>query len=140
MARVERICPALGLTSIPACDLMDIGSIHGVGSFDQYYAPTQWIYAKGTDRQAYRHTTPASSMIQERIVGDIGPVLSATSSSATTQMSRGLSRSHPLYLGLAITAARKVKSFPHYNDLMQCILPSGREEAAALSASPQWVA
>ena len=43
MARVERICPALGLTPIPACDLLDIGSIHDVGSFDLYFAPTQWL-------------------------------------------------------------------------------------------------
>ena len=50
MARVERICPAFGLTPIPACDIMDIGNIHDVGSFDSYFAPTQWIYARGTDK------------------------------------------------------------------------------------------
>ena len=50
MAGVERICPALGLTSIPACDLLDIGSIHDVGSFDLYFAPTQWLYARGADQ------------------------------------------------------------------------------------------
>ena len=50
MARVERICPALGLTPIPACDLIDIGSIHDVGSFDLFFAPTHWLYAKGLDQ------------------------------------------------------------------------------------------
>ena len=50
MARVERICPAMGLTPIPACDILDIGEIHDVNSFEQYFAPTQWLYAKGSDQ------------------------------------------------------------------------------------------
>ena len=50
MARVERICPAVGLTPIPACDILDIGTIHDVTSFEQYFAPTCWLYAKGTDQ------------------------------------------------------------------------------------------
>ena len=50
MARVERICPAMGLTPIPACDVMDIGDIHDEKSFDQCFAPTQWLYAKGSDQ------------------------------------------------------------------------------------------
>ena len=50
MARVERICPAMGLTPIPACDLMDIGDIHDVKSFEQYFAPTHWLCAKGSDQ------------------------------------------------------------------------------------------
>ena len=52
MARVERICPAMGLTPIPACDLLDIGDIHDVSSFEQYsnFATTQWLYAKGSDQ------------------------------------------------------------------------------------------
>ena len=52
MARVERICPAMGLTPSPACDLMDIGDIHDVKSFEQYFAPTQWLYAKGSDQDS----------------------------------------------------------------------------------------
>ena len=43
MARVER-------TPIPECDLMDTGTIHDVGSFDLYYAPTHWLYSKGSDQ------------------------------------------------------------------------------------------
>ena len=50
MARLERICPTMGLTPIPACDLIDIGDIHDVSSFEQYFAPTQWLYAKGSDQ------------------------------------------------------------------------------------------
>ena len=50
MAREERICPAMGLTPIPACDIMDIGDIHDVSSFEQYFAPTHWLYAKGSDQ------------------------------------------------------------------------------------------
>ena len=50
MARVERVCPAMGLTPIPACDIIDIGNIHDVNSFEQYFAPTQWLYAKGSDQ------------------------------------------------------------------------------------------
>ena len=47
MARVERICPAMGLTPIPACDIVDIGNIHDVNSFEQYFAPTCWLLRKG---------------------------------------------------------------------------------------------
>ena len=49
MARVERICPAMGLTPIPACDILDIGFIHDITSFEQYFAPTRWLYEKGSD-------------------------------------------------------------------------------------------
>ena len=49
MARVERICPAMGITPIPACDILDIGPIHDVKSFEQCFAPTCWLYEKGTD-------------------------------------------------------------------------------------------
>ena len=49
MAKVERICPAMGLTPIPACDILDIGLIHDVTSFEQYFAPTCWLYEKGSD-------------------------------------------------------------------------------------------
>ena len=40
MARVERICPAMGLTPIPECDLMHI-DIHDVKSFEQYSGCTR---------------------------------------------------------------------------------------------------
>ena len=50
MARVERICPVMGLTPLPACDILDIGDVHDVRSFDQYFAPTQWLYAKGSSQ------------------------------------------------------------------------------------------
>ena len=48
MARAERICPAMGLTPIPACDILDIGDIHDVNSFEQYFACTHaMVICKG---------------------------------------------------------------------------------------------
>ena len=38
MARVERMCPAMGPTPIPACELLDIGDVHHIRSFGQYFA------------------------------------------------------------------------------------------------------
>ena len=49
MARVERICPAFGLTPIPAIDLLDVGNIHDVVTFDAHFSPTQWIYDRNTE-------------------------------------------------------------------------------------------
>ena len=49
LARVERICPAMGVTPIPACDILDVGTIHDVSSFEQYFAPTCWLYEKSSE-------------------------------------------------------------------------------------------
>ena len=49
LARVERICPAMGITPIPACDILDVGAIHDVGSFEQCFAPTCWLYEKSSE-------------------------------------------------------------------------------------------
>ena len=49
LARVERICPAMGITPIPACELHDVGVVHDVPSFEQYFAPTCWLYEKSTE-------------------------------------------------------------------------------------------
>ena len=46
LARVERLCPAMGITPIPACDLQDIGVVYDVSSFEHYFAPTCWLYEK----------------------------------------------------------------------------------------------
>ena len=46
---MERICPAMGITPIPACDILDIGTIHDVASFEQYFAPTCWLYEKSSE-------------------------------------------------------------------------------------------
>ena len=53
--------------------------------------------------------------------------------------SRGPSRSHPLHLGMVILAARRDKDFPHFDDLMKCVLPCEIEEAAAFFSLEQWV-
>ena len=49
LARVERLCPAMGITPIPACDLQDVGVIYDVQSFELYYAPTCWLYEKSSE-------------------------------------------------------------------------------------------
>ena len=49
LAKVERICPAMGITPIPACDLLDVGPIYDVSSFEQYFAPTCWLYEKSSE-------------------------------------------------------------------------------------------
>ena len=49
LARVERLCPAMGITPIPACDIRDVGVIHDVSSFEQYFAPTCWLYEKSSE-------------------------------------------------------------------------------------------
>ena len=49
LARVERICPAMGITPNPACDILDVGTIHDVASFEQYFAPTCWLYEKSSE-------------------------------------------------------------------------------------------
>ena len=50
LARVERLCPAMGITPIPACDIADIGVVHDVSSFEQYFAPTCWLYEKSSEQ------------------------------------------------------------------------------------------
>ena len=47
MARVERLCPAMGLTPIP--DVQDVGVVHDLLSFEQYFAPTCWLYEKSSE-------------------------------------------------------------------------------------------
>ena len=49
LARVERICPTMGITPIPACDLLDVGTVHDVSSFEQHFAPTCWLYEKSSE-------------------------------------------------------------------------------------------
>ena len=36
------------ITPIPACDITDIGVVHDVSSFEQYFAPTRWLYEKSS--------------------------------------------------------------------------------------------
>ena len=40
----------MGLTPIPACDILDIGTIHDVSSFEQYFAPTHWLYTRSSNQ------------------------------------------------------------------------------------------
>ena len=30
--------------------MLDVGDIHGVASFDNHFAPTQWIYERSTEQ------------------------------------------------------------------------------------------
>ena len=49
LARVERLCPAMGSTPISACSIHDVGEVYDVKSFETYFAPTCWLYEKSSD-------------------------------------------------------------------------------------------
>ena len=59
LARVERLCPAMGITPISACDIHDVGVVHDVHSFELYYAPTCWLYEKSSELVHERALTNA---------------------------------------------------------------------------------
>ena len=43
LARVERICPTLGIAPVPSVTPQHVGVIHDVTSFENYFWPTQWL-------------------------------------------------------------------------------------------------